>query len=135
MHETIPELDRRDLRKFGLTMAIVIAVLFGLLLPWWLEHEWQTWPWAIAAVFMVWATAAPGTLRPVYKGWMRFGQLMGRIVTPIILTLTYVIAIVPTGLVMRAIGRDPMSRRFDPEAESYRVDSEVTAPEQLKNPF
>ena len=131
----IPELDAKGLREFGFIMAGAVAVLFGLLLPWWFENPWPVWPWIVAAVFSAWALTAPGSLRPVYRGWMRFGRVMGRIVTPVILTATFFIAIVPTGLIMRLLGKDPMRRRFDPDAKSYLIDSEAAPVERLERPF
>jgi O-antigen/teichoic acid export membrane protein len=131
----IPELDAKGLREFGFIMAAAIALLFGLFLPWWFEKPWPAWPWLLAAFFVVWALAAPTTLRRVYRGWMHFGRVMGRIVTPLILTATFFIAIVPTGLIMRALGKDPMRRHFDPDADSYLVDSEAAPAERLERPF
>lgn len=131
----IPEVDRSELRQFGFIMAGMIPLIFGLFLPWQFEGAWPLWPWIVGGIFLVWALAAPASLRPVYRGWMRFGHFMGRIVTPIILTATFVIAIFPTGLIMKLIGRDPMHRRFEPEAETYRVPSHHTGRERLEKPF
>ena len=116
-------------------MAGAIAVLFGIFLPWWFGHPWPVWPWVVSAAFVIWALAAPRSLRPVYLGWMRFGRLMGRIVTPLILTATFFIAILPTGLIMRALGKDPMRRRFDPAATSYLIESQATPVDRLERPF
>ena len=131
----IPELDAKGLREFGFIMAGAIGALFGLFLPWWFDRAWPVWPWIVAAGFTVWALAAPLSLKAVYRGWMKFGRVMGRIVTPVILTLTFFIAILPTGLVMRALGKDPMRRRFDPEAASYLIKSESPPRERLERPF
>ncbi|MGB5211966.1 MAG: SxtJ family membrane protein [Gammaproteobacteria bacterium] len=131
----IPELDRAGLREFGLIMAAAVPLLFGLFLPWQFERSWPIWPWVFGAVFLTWSLTAPDSLKPVYRVWMRFGHLMGRIVTPVILTATFVIAILPTGLIMRMAGRDPMHRRFDPEAETYRVPSVANGRERLEKPF
>ena len=134
-HSPIPELDRKGLREFGLTMAGAVVVIFGVLLPWGFDRSWPAWPWVVAAGFVAWSWLAPRSLRPVYRGWMTFGRTMGRIVTPVILTLTFYIAIVPTGLAMRALGKDPMRRRFDPEAESYLIPSEAPPKDRLERPF
>ena len=131
----IPELDAKGLREFGFTMAAAIVVIFGLLLPWWFDRSWPVWPWGVAAMVVAWSILAPRTLRPVYRGWMTFGRTMGRIITPVLLTLTFFITIVPTGLVMRAMGKDPMRRRFDPAAESYLVTSEAPPRDRLERPF
>ncbi len=84
MH-TIPELDRKGLRDFGLVTGAIVAALFGLFFPWVLERSIPIWPWVIAGVLAVWALAAPLTLKPVYRQWMMLGLLLSKITTPIIL--------------------------------------------------
>ncbi len=77
--------DAAELRQFGFIMGGFIALVFGLVLPWLFGRPWPAWPWLVAAVFAVWALAAPRTLRPVYRAWMRFGAIMGRITTPLLM--------------------------------------------------
>jgi len=133
--QEIPELDRAGLREFGLTTGAVLAALFGLLLPWLLEFSYPLWPWMIAGVLAVWALIGPGTLRPVYRTWMRFGLLLNRITTPLILGMIFFLLITPTGWILRLLGRDPMSRRFDRSARSYRIRSEKPPKENMEKPF
>ncbi len=131
----IPELDRRGLREFGLVTGGIIAGLFGLLLPWLLDHAFPIWPWVIFGVLAAWGLIAPSTLRPVYRGWMRFGQVLSRITTPIIMGLIFFVMIAPIALFMRLLGWDAMARRFDPEAKSYRVPTEKAPTGNLEKPF
>jgi len=131
----IPELDRDGLRRFALTTAMIIALLFGLLLPWLLSLGWPIWPWPLAAVLALWGLVAPGRLRPVYRGWMHFGLLMSRITTPLILSLVFFLLFVPVGAVMRLFRHDPMRRRLQPEAESYREPSRPIAPDSFERPY
>ncbi|MCZ6516706.1 MAG: SxtJ family membrane protein [Gammaproteobacteria bacterium] len=137
----IPELDRRGLREFALTTGTVVAVLFGLIIPWLLGRQiallnWPgNWPWVLFTVLAAWGLIAPSTLRPIYRLWMRFGLVMSRITSPIMLGLVFYLVFVPAGLIMRAFGKDAMSRKFDKNAESYRVQSKKAPPEKLERPF
>ena len=74
-------------------MAGFIAVLFGLGFPWLLDRPLPWWPWLVAAVFLIWSLAAPTTLNPVYRVWMRFGfvlnAIMSRVVLALVTTLRY----------------------------------------------
>ena len=130
----IPELDAKGLREFGLTTGAIIAVLFGLGFPYLFDRPWPIWPWAVAGILAAWAFIIPSTLRPVYRGWMTLGLLLGRITTPIILTLVYVITIVPTSMVLRILGKDFMHRKFD-ESQSYRVKSKDPSVENMEKPY
>lgn len=137
----IPELDRKGLRDFALTAGIVVAVLFGLIIPWLLGRQiallnWPgNWPWVLFAVLAAWGIIAPMTLRPLYRLWMRFGLVMSRITTPIILGLVFYLVFAPTGFIIRLFGKDAMRRKFDKNAESYRVQSKKAPPENLERPF
>lgn len=132
---TIPELDRKGLRDFGLLMAVVIGALFGLLLPWVFGHGWPVWPWLLAGAFVAPALVAPGILRPVYRGWMRFGLFMSKIMTPLVLGLVFFIVFTPVALVFRLLGKDAMHRKLDSQAASYRVDSRGREMGDMERPF
>lgn len=136
MHEThaIPELDRKGLREFGLVTGGILVALFGLLIPWLLGRSFPLWPWLVLSVLAVWALAAPLSLRPVYRLWMRFGLLLSRITTPIILGIVFFLVITPMGLVRRVFAHDAMARKFD-DSETYRVPSRKAAIKNLEKPY
>ena len=90
--------------------------------------------WAIFAILVVWGVIAPLTLGPVYRTWMRIGMLIGKVTTPVILTLVFVISIIPTSLVLRIIGKDMMRRKFD-DSPSYRVESKEPSVENMEKPY
>lgn len=136
MHDsTILELDRKGLRDFGLTTGAIVAVLFGLFFPWLLDLSFPLWPWLIFAVLGVWALLAPDTLKPVYRGWMRFGLLLNRITTPLILGIVFFLMFAPMALFMRLRGRDPMARKLDADTSSYRIPSKKISKENMEKPF
>jgi hypothetical protein len=65
-----------------------------------------------ALVFTV--VFAPRSLAPLNRLWFRFGLLLGRVVSPVAMALSFYGTVVPTGLVMRL--------RFDPEVASSRIE-------------
>ena len=132
---SIPELDKNGLRRFGLMTGAIVAGLFGLFFPWLLERSLPTWPWIVLAVLGGWALVAPQSLDPVYKVWMRFGLLLGKVTTPIIMGIVFFLIVMPFGLVLKILGKDPMNRRFNPDTDSYRVDSKIPEPDSLEKPF
>lgn len=134
MHE-IPTLDRRGLRDFGLVTGAILAVLFGLFFPWLLEFTIPAWPWVVGGILAVWGIAAPMTLNPVYRAWMRFGLLLSRITTPLVLGIVFFVMIFPLGFAMRRFGWDPMARKIDDDADSYRVPSTKARRNSIERPF
>jgi hypothetical protein len=132
----IPELDRRGLRNFGLATGLLFALLFGVALPALLGRPLPAWPWMLGGGLAAWALLAPGQLRLVYRGWMRFGLLMGRITTPVILAAVFFLVLTPTSFLRRVFGgEDALARRFDEQAESYRVKSRTPSARNMERPY
>ena len=131
----IPELDRAGLRSFGFTTGAIVVVLFGLFFPWVLERPWPLWPWIILAVLAGMGLVVPMWLRPIYRGWMRFGLFMSKIMTPLVLGIVFYLMYWPMGLLRRLFGGDKMARSFSKEMNSYRVESTRHPPKSLERPF
>ena len=130
-----PELSTQELRKFGFTTGAIVAILFGLILPWLFNHGYPYWPWILAGVLWLWALIAPATLKPIYNGWMKVGHVLGWINTRIILGLMFYTVFFAVGLILKSLGKDPMSRRIYKSAESYRVASRVHTKDHVERPF
>ena len=135
VQHTIPELDRKGLRQFGLTTGVAIVAIFGLFFPWMLNLDWPLWPWVIAVALWSLALIQPLWLRWIYRGWMRFGLLASRVMTPLVLGIVFFVMISPMAMVRRLTGNDPMQRALDPDRKSYRVQSKKSPSEKLEKPF
>jgi hypothetical protein len=135
MKHEIAELDSNELRRFAITTAAALTVLFGIVLPWLFEFSFPKWPWIASAVLVVWGLAAPSTLRLVYRAWMRVSLLISSVTTPLVLGIVYYLVILPAALIMRMIGMDPMRRKFEKEAGSYKIVSEKPSRENMERPF
>lgn len=116
-----PKLGKKELREFGLITGAIIAVLFGLLLPWLFGRGFPVWPWVVFGILGAWALLLPASLQPVYRGWMAIGLVLGWINTRIILGIMFYVMFVPIGMIMRLMGKDPMAREIDKTRVSYRV--------------
>ncbi|NWF39487.1 hypothetical protein F3F96_10110 [Mariprofundus sp. NF] len=136
-HHEIPELDTKGLRQFGLMLGAILAVIFGLLLPW--AWEWENLPnlqWIGTGVIVIaWALIAPDSMRGLYNGWMRVALVIGHVINSIILAIVYFIVITPMGIVMRLMGKDPMRRTLDKTIASYRVISKVADRNHVERPY
>ena len=130
-HETI---TAGELRKFGLVTAALIILFFGLLIPWIWDLSWPVWPWVLAGVLAGVGLIRAESLRPVYRNWMRFAEMLGWFNTRLILGLIFFLIFVPVGLMVRLF-RDPMRRKTDESIESYRVPSQSPKVENLEKPF
>ena len=115
--------ERRDLRKFGALMGTVLAIICAIVL-WRQGLPASTVAIAIgclALVFLAMGAVAPLGLRPVYIVWMALAIALGFIMTRVILTLVFFLVITPIGLVMRALGKDPLTKGPDSSLDSYWI--------------
>jgi hypothetical protein len=130
-HEVVGSSDR----SFGLTIAGFFAVMAGLS-AWRAGERWPYWLGA-AAILAFFALVAPKLLAPFNRAWTKLGLLLFKVVNPVVMFVLFAVAIVPIGLLRRALGNDSLKLRFDPEATSYWIPREPPgpAPESMKNQF
>jgi hypothetical protein len=63
----------------------------------------------------------PPLFRLIYHFWIGFSVVLGYFVSRILLTIIFFLVLMPTGLIMRLVGKDPMERQRDSEAGSYWI--------------
>lgn len=126
---------------------MVFAAVFGLIAVWpalklgWmprLEPAALRWWWlAAAAAFLVAGLLFPSLLHPLNRAWFLLGLLLSKVVTPVVMGALFVLAVVPTGLIMRLRGADPLRLKIDRETKSYWIVREPPGPagDSMKNQF
>ena len=114
----------------------VVFVIIGLL-PLLSEEPVRWWAWIAAALFCGLAFARPTLLAPLNRLWFRFGLLLNRITSPLLMGLFFFGMITPYGCVLRWLGKDLLRLRFDPSAKSYWIERKPPgpAPETIKRQF
>jgi hypothetical protein len=117
---------RKELRKFGFVMAAGFAVVGGLLF--WREKAAAPYLLGASGVFLLAAVVVPQMLAPIEWAWMKVASLLGAIVTRVLLTLTYYVAITPLALVARMLGKDSLMLKRSPSTESYWIPVEPGGP-------
>ncbi|TNF92206.1 MAG: sxtJ [Gammaproteobacteria bacterium] len=135
MFHEIPELDKKGLRDFGVITGVLFAVFFGLLLPWIFNYAFHWWPWIVCGVLILWAFVHPLSLNPVYRVWTRIGMMIGAVVTRVILGAVFFLVVTPIGIIMRALGKDLLSKKLDPEMTTYRVPADSIKTGSFDTPF
>ena len=121
-------------RSTGLVFAAVALIIAVL----WRKSAMVLAPaLAISGVLAAVSLAAPTLLRPLNIVWFRFGLLLHKIMSPVVMFLMFAVAIVPFGLLMQ-LRRDPLRRKRQPDGTSYWIDAEVgesQAKPSMKNQF
>ncbi|MEO5335298.1 MAG: hypothetical protein H7841_00180 [Magnetospirillum sp. WYHS-4] len=134
-------LDRKDEAKMGSerSFGFVFTAIFAIIGLWPLMVGEPARLLALGAAFffLALALAVPAALKPLNRAWFRFGMLLHKVMTPLIMGLMFFGAFLPTGLIMRALGKDLLHLKFDPKADSYWIERYPPgpAPESLRNQF
>jgi hypothetical protein len=122
-------------RSFGIVMAAAFAVMS--LLNWW--HDGHSWRWTagIAVLFLAAALLYPAALNPLNRLWLKFGLLLHKVVNPIVMALVFFATVLPTGLIMRGLGKDPLRVKRQANVNSYWIERRPPGPtpESMKDQF
>jgi len=94
-------------RSFGLIVGLALALVSAHHF-WSKRQDYIIWL-VIALVFVVVSWLMPRTLGLLKRLWVKFGELLGAIVSPIVLAVLYVASIVATGILIRLFRKDLLS--------------------------
>ena len=122
-------------RAFGWVFVAVFLIIalwplvFGGTLRW--------WSLIVSALVALVTVAAPSLLTVPNRLWLRFGLLLHRIVSPVVLGIMFYLVVMPMGLLMRAFGKDFLRLRRNDSAESYWIKRDPPGPEpgSMSNQF
>jgi Saxitoxin biosynthesis operon protein SxtJ len=136
-HETLWQPDEApdsSNRSFGLTFAAAFAALGAISL--WRGLGRGAWELGLAVGFLTAAAFAPGMLGPLNRAWAWIGRRLNSVLSSLLIIVMFYGVITPVGLVMRAVGKDPLRLRRDPQSSSYWIDCrEVSKHSDMRRQF
>ena len=128
------ELELPSNRKFGFfftfVFSIVAAYFFYLA-----KVSWAYVFTVTAFTFLLITLINSNALLPLNKLWMRFGLLLGMIVSPIVLGILFFVLITPVAILMRLSGRDELRLKFTKKASHWISRGGPIKPESFKHQF
>ena len=131
MHE---ESSPRELRSFGFIVGGIFCAI-GLLPLVFRTMGPRWWAFVIAGLLVIPALLFPRVLGPVHRVWMAIGHALGWINTRIILGALFYSMFSFVGLLLRIIGKDPLHRKFEREADTYRVMRQLRPASHMEHQF
>lgn len=103
--------EKSDLRKFGLSVGIVLGLLGWLF--WWREKDFYSYFLFVSLILISLGLIAPAALKPFQKAWMRVAVIMGWFMTRLILSVLFYAVITPIGLIAKVSGKEFLDEKFD----------------------
>ena len=118
-------------KSFGIVFFIVFLLI--AIYPLINNGDLRIWSLIIAIIFLILGLINSKVLTPLNKLWFKFGLLLGKVVSPLIMGIIFFLVVTPTALIMRIIGKDLLNLRFN-NKKSYWI--EKTGPKsKMKNQF
>ena len=125
----ITQLSRRQLLETSLVL-IVLSIILGFIQG---QSNWFIGAAAVGGIGLV----VPRTLYPIAVVWFTLGNVLSKLVSPLLLTLVFLLMITPIGLIRRWLGRDSLQLRWPkPDNQSmFKERNHTFAAGDLKNSF
>ena len=118
-------------RSFGIVFFIVFLIIS--LYPIIYNGDLRSWSLVVALIFLILGLINSKILTPLNKLWFKFGILLGKIVSPLIMGIIFFLVVTPIGLIMKLFGKDVLNLRYN-NNKSYWI--EKNGPKsKMKNQF
>ena len=108
-------------RSFGIVFFVVFIII--ALWPVLKSEAPRIWSAIIAIIFLLLGIFNSKLLTPLKILWIKFGEILGRFISPLIMAVIYFAIITPIGIFMRLLGKDLLNMKF-PKKNSYWIKRE-----------
>tara|TARA_Y100001936_G_scaffold237633_1_gene268436 strand:+ start:24 stop:407 length:384 start_codon:yes stop_codon:yes gene_type:complete len=118
-------------KSFGIVFFIVFLIIS--VYPLINDGDIRLWSLFISLIFLILGLINSKILTPLNKIWFKFGILLGKIVSPLVMGIIFFIVVTPIGYLMRFFGKDVLSLKYN-KTQSYWI--EKNGPKsKMKNQF
>ena len=110
-------------RSFG----IVFFLLFFVIAFWSFRGDFQQIkiiPFILSLIFLILGLINSKLLTPLNKLWLKLGELLGRIIAPIVIAIVFFLVVTPIAIIMRLLGKDLLKKKYDSKNKSYWINRE-----------
>ena len=118
-------------RSFGIVFFIVFLLI--ALYPLLKGNDLRVWSLIISFVFLVLGLINSKILTPLNRLWFKFGLLLGKFISPLIMGIIFFLVVTPIGIIMRLLKKDLLNLKYN-KKETYWIDK--SGPKsKMKNQF
>ena len=118
-------------RSFGIVFFVVFLLV--TLYPLIYGGEIRIWSLVISLIFLILGLANSKLLSPLNKIWFKFGIVLGKIISPIIMGVIFFLVVTPIGFIMRVFGKDVLNLKYN-KNKSYWIEKNDPK-SKMKNQF
>ena len=118
-------------RNFGIVFFIVFLLI--AIYPFLVGNDIRIWSLLISFGFLILGLINSKILSPLNKLWFKFGLILGKIISPLIMGIIFFVVVTPIGIVMRVLKKDLLNLKYN-QKETYWI--KKTGPKsKMKNQF
>ena len=118
-------------RSFGIVFFIVFLLI--ALYPLLKGNDLRIWSLIISFIFLILGLINSKILKPLNELWFKFGLLLGKFISPLIMGIIFFIVVTPIGIIMRLLKKDLLNLKYN-KKETYWIDK--SGPKsKMKNQF
>ena len=118
-------------RSFGIVFFVVFIII--ALYPLINQESIRYWSFGISLIFFFLGILNSKILSPFNRLWFKLGIFLGKIISPIIMGMIFFFVVTPTGLLMRALGKDLLNLKYN-KNKSYWIEKNSTK-SKMRNQF
>jgi hypothetical protein len=118
-------------RSFGIVFFVVFILV--ALYPLVYSGEVRIWSIVLSLIFLTLGLLNSKILTPLNKIWFKFGIILGKIISPIIMGVIFFLVVTPIGLLMRLLGKDLLNLKYN-KNKSYWIEKKGPK-SKMKNQF
>ena len=91
-------------RSFG----ILFCIVFLLIAIWPLisSNPIRYWAIVLSITFLILGVVDSKLLSPLKDYWIKLGEILGKVIAPLVMSLVFFIILTPIGLILRIFGKD-----------------------------
>ena len=106
-------------RSFGIVFFIVFLLI--ALYPLLKGNDLRVWSLIISFVFLILGLINSKILTPLNRLWFKFGLLLGKFISPLIMGIIFFIVVTPIGIIMRLLKKDLLNLKYN-RKETYWIE-------------
>ena len=119
-------------RSFGLVFFVVFLVIS--LWPLIYGDSIRIWSLIVSTFFIILGLMNSKLLTPLNHLWIKFGMILGAIISPVVMAVVFFLVVTPISFVMNIMGKDLLKTRYDKKKESYWIKRDQPI-KTMKNQF
>ncbi len=118
-------------RSFGIVFFIVFLII--ALYPLLNSEGIRVWSIIISLIFLILGLINSKILNPLNKLWFKFGILLGRIISPLVMGVIFFLVVTPIGILMKILKKDLLNLNYN-NNKSYWIEKNEPK-SKMKNQF